>query len=65
MPLGDRDYIGGQHPATCTCTECVRRRLKRLERDGKFDPRFTSNGEVDIVLLVTKLVQKLKGETNQ
>jgi hypothetical protein len=27
MPLADRDYIRGSHPPSCTCTECVNRRL--------------------------------------
>lgn len=35
MPLDDRDYIRGQHPSTCTCTECVKKRLKRLKGFGK------------------------------
>lgn len=34
MPLDDRDYIRGRHPPTCTCTECVNRRLKRLRKEA-------------------------------
>ena len=27
MPLGDRDYVRGEHPPACTCVECTKRRL--------------------------------------
>ena len=27
MPITDRDYYRGKHPAACTCVECVRQRL--------------------------------------
>ncbi len=27
MPITDRDYYHGKHPAACTCVECVRQRL--------------------------------------
>jgi len=26
MPLADRDYVRGEHPPTCTCMSCERRR---------------------------------------
>lgn len=29
MPIADRDYVRGKHPPTCTCKECVRKRLKK------------------------------------
>lgn len=40
MPLDDRDYIRGRHPPTCTCTECVNRRLKRLGKEAR--PNYIS-----------------------
>jgi len=27
MPIGDRDYVRGEHPPNCTCVDCVNRRL--------------------------------------
>jgi uncharacterized protein YkwD len=27
MPLSDRDYTKGEHPPTCTCVDCVNKRL--------------------------------------
>ncbi|MFC2016684.1 hypothetical protein ACFLUF_03110 [Chloroflexota bacterium] len=32
MPLSDRDYARGKHPATCTCKECTEKRLARIGR---------------------------------
>ena len=32
MPLTDRDYYRGKHPAACTCVECDTRRLGRRPR---------------------------------
>lgn len=44
MPLSDRDYIKGSHPPTCTCTECVAKRLKHRKKDGiSHRPRFTQS----------------------
>lgn len=28
MPLSDRDYMRGTHPAHCTCADCVERRRR-------------------------------------
>ena len=33
MPLTDRDYYRGKHPAACTCAECDRRRLGNQGRE--------------------------------
>lgn len=30
MPLSDRDYMKGEHPPTCTCVDCVNKRMKKL-----------------------------------
>jgi len=32
MPIDDRDYVRGKHPPTCTCTECVNKRLGGVRR---------------------------------
>jgi hypothetical protein len=34
MPISDRDYIRGQHPPTCTCAECVARRLNKVKKQN-------------------------------
>lgn len=34
MPVSDRDYMRGAHPPSCTCVDCVNRRLKQV-KDGK------------------------------
>lgn len=47
MPLNDRDYVKGRHPPTCTCTECVKRRLERIRKRERFTPQFASGGKVD------------------
>ena len=33
MPITDRDYYRGKHPAACTCAECDRRRLGNQGRE--------------------------------
>ena len=33
MPITDRDYFRGKHPAACTCAECDRRRLGNQGRE--------------------------------
>ena len=30
MPIQDRDYIRGSHPANCSCVDCTNKRLKRI-----------------------------------
>ena len=32
MPIGDRDYVRGAHPPTCTCADCTQRRLDDSRR---------------------------------
>ena len=32
MPIGDRDYVRGEHPPYCTCADCCARRAKRLKK---------------------------------
>ena len=32
LPLSDRDYVRGSHPAACTCVDCSRRRMVRSQR---------------------------------
>ncbi len=42
MPLSDRDYIRGKHPAACTCVDCTRRRTARSQQGGVIDRLFRS-----------------------
>ncbi len=42
MPLSDRDYTRGEHPPTCTCVDCVNKRLgivKQQKSDYSKDDR--------------------------
>ena len=41
MPLTDRDYYRGEHPAACTCVDCTRR---LLGRPGSHRPRPIYHG---------------------
>ena len=34
LPLSDRDYVRGSHPAACTCVDCSRRRMARSQGGG-------------------------------
>ena len=34
LPLSDRDYVRGNHPAACTCVECSQRRMGRSQGGG-------------------------------
>ena len=38
MPLDDRDYVRGAHPATCTCADCVEARLRRVTTRNRRAP---------------------------
>ncbi|HUU65612.1 MAG TPA: CAP domain-containing protein [Dehalococcoidales bacterium] len=47
MPIGDRDYIRGNHPPYCTCKECTDRRLGKLQSGSRLDrlpPRRKPSG---------------------
>ena len=35
MPIDDRDYIRGEHPANCSCAECTTRRLERMREEAR------------------------------
>lgn len=35
MPLSDRDYMKGKHPPSCTCVDCVNKRLGIITRGAK------------------------------
>jgi len=35
MPLADRDYIRGSHPPSCTCAECVEKRLGKYKKSRR------------------------------
>ena len=40
MPLSDRDYVRGQHPAACTCVDCTRKRADRSQSGGGIGKLF-------------------------
>jgi hypothetical protein len=36
MPISDRDYMKGEHPPTCTCDECVKKRLGKIKHQKHY-----------------------------
>lgn len=38
MPVGDRDYIRGNHPSSCTCHDCVSKRLNKWKGSVRREP---------------------------
>ena len=56
MPLDDRDYVRGTHPATCTCADCVEERLRRVTTRNRLTQERSGGGASRWLLLVGAVV---------
>lgn len=68
MPLGDRDYIRGSHPPTCTCADCVEKRLKKRgarRRLGEYRPKNDSGRQKQTTRSVSGIISGIQDQAGE